>query len=86
MNCQWCDEPLLDHERHPLLGAGTCLHRECGISSVVGSVAHLSGKCSCFVDGAEEGDPPWMTKRQAAKAAADLALAKIRNRDKAREN
>jgi hypothetical protein len=48
------------------------MHRECGFRQVGGSVAHLSGFCSCFVPGSNAGDPPGMTKRQAARAALDL--------------
>jgi hypothetical protein len=37
--------------------------------AVAGSVAHLERRCGCFVAGSTEGDPPGMTKRQAALAA-----------------
>jgi hypothetical protein len=35
-------------------------------------VAHLQRKCSCYVRGATCGDPPGMSKREAAKAAVRL--------------
>ncbi len=42
-------------------------HEECAIRSVVGSVGHLRGQCSCR--GGTEEDPPGLTVRQAARAA-----------------
>jgi hypothetical protein len=37
--------------------------------SALGSVAHIEERCSCFISGSEENDPPGMSKREAAKAA-----------------
>jgi hypothetical protein len=82
--CMWCGEVVRADDPPPnvaLLG-GAVWHRECSIRAVVGSVGHLERKCSCY-RGAREGcepadsdaaelDPPGMTRRQAAKAAADL--------------
>ena len=50
------------------------LHADCDIRMSVGSVAHLEGKCSCTGWPApwSEDDPPGMTRREAATAAADL--------------
>lgn len=50
---------------------GRPVHRECVIRSIVGSVGHQEGRCSCF--GGTEEDPPGMTKREAARAAAERA-------------
>lgn len=47
------------------------LHRECMARMVLGSVAHIEGRCSCKVPGAAEGDDPKLTKREAAKAALE---------------
>jgi hypothetical protein len=44
-------------------------HRDCFLRGISGSVAHIQHKCSCYVPGASEGDPPGMTKREAARAA-----------------
>jgi hypothetical protein len=49
------------------------IHRECGIRRTVGSVGHQTGRCTCFVHNGEAyDDPPEMTRRQAARAAADV--------------
>lgn len=75
--CLFCGEPLVyeepedEHEDDgPLADAANALHRECRIRMQVGSVGHQNRRCSCF-GGADE-DPPDMTLRQAAQAAADL--------------
>lgn len=47
------------------------LHQECQFRIVMGSLAHLQGRCGCFVAGSEEGDPSGMSVRQAARAAYD---------------
>lgn len=44
-------------------------HRSCFLRGTIGSVAHVQRRCSCYVPGADEGDPPEMTRRQAAEAA-----------------
>lgn len=45
-------------------------HIECFIRQSIGSVGHLRRHCSCY--GGTEGDPPGMTRREAAQAALDL--------------
>jgi hypothetical protein len=83
--CLHCDEPVTGDDivagastHQPLMKAdGTCdfrgLHRECEGRMVFGSVGHQLGRCSCRgCDGTME-DPPGMTKREAARAAVDLA-------------
>lgn len=45
------------------------VHHECSMRSVIGSVAHIEGTCSCNIPGSSEGDDPNLTKRQAAIAA-----------------
>jgi len=47
-------------------------HRECHLRQIIGSVAHVQKRCSCFVNGAEETDPPELTRRQAARLAVEL--------------
>lgn len=66
--CVWCDEPILAHEhRAPYSDAW---HDECGLRSIIGSVGHQERRCSCF--GGTEEDPPGLTRREAAVAAALL--------------
>ena len=36
---------------------------------IVGSVAHVERRCSCFVPGATDTDPEHMSRRQGAEAA-----------------
>lgn len=65
--CAWCDEPILDGEkRAPNHRQPT--HYECGLRGAIGSLGHQRKLCSCY--GGTEEDPPGMTRRQAAVAAA----------------
>lgn len=66
MNCRWCDEPL-DH-----MDPGIKMHRECAVRAVFGPVAHQLKTCSCY-GGPDVEEPAGLTRRQAAKAACDLA-------------
>jgi hypothetical protein len=67
MKCHWCKERIARIEVDPLVN--TPMHRECAFRSIMGSLAHIEGRCSCVVAGATETDPPEMTRREAAKAA-----------------
>ena len=73
--CVWCQEPVLPGEQGRV---SQPMHQECSIRSAVGSVAHIERRCGCYVPGSEEGDPPGMSVREAAKAAAS---AHARKRD-----
>lgn len=79
MNCQHCSEPICAGERIDIYLDGRALHHECAARRVLGSLAHVEGRCSCYVEGADEIDPPEMTPRQAAKAALDAYLARHRS-------
>jgi len=68
MICPWCAEEVLDNE---WIGTPE-FHRECEFRLIAGSVAHLLRRCSCYVPGSEESDPPDMSLRQAARAAFEL--------------
>jgi hypothetical protein len=64
--CSYCDEPLAPGEAFsPVPG----VHRECAIRMVIGSVAHQEKRCSCYCSGSDEGDPPGVTMREAARLA-----------------
>lgn len=78
--CDYCGEIMHLNERAEVFGGD--FHRECLLRSVVGSVGHQMGLCSCFVMGSSVEDPEGMTKRQAAKAAA----AFFQRRDQERSN
>lgn len=85
MTCAWCDEPVSPLGLHPAF-QGEPMHIECGFRSACGSVAHIEHRCGCYVPGSEEGDPPGMTKRQAARAAMDAFKRKMERREMARWN
>jgi hypothetical protein len=76
--CVYCEEPIQLGDRGviiPHVGQKGCdashpWHMDCFLRTVVGSVGHQKQKCSCF--GGNEDDPPGMTKREAATAAARL--------------
>jgi hypothetical protein len=70
--CVHCEEPILEDEEIRHYSNGPMAHWNCAIRAVVGSVTHLEKRCSCYVPGASEGDPPGMTRRQAADAAVAL--------------
>ncbi len=69
VKCEYCGEPIKPDDLADCVGAN--LHHECLFRNVGGSVAHVEKRCSCFVPGSNEGDPPGMTKRQAARAALE---------------
>lgn len=75
MTCPGCSEPLLDGEEVHELGEADGLpttfrwHSECLTRQMFGSVGHLLKRCPY---GGTEEDPPGMTAREAARAAAEL--------------
>lgn len=69
--CERCGEPVLEGEQEPPC-VNAHIHYECAVRTAVGSIGHQLHKCSCY--GGTEEDPPDMTKRQAAKAALELAF------------
>jgi hypothetical protein len=62
-----CTDPLPGGD-----GSYIVEHRECHLRSLIGSVAHVLKQCSCYMPGADETDPPELTKRQAARLAVEL--------------
>lgn len=69
MNCEWCAEPVLEHERTI---SHIVAHPECHFRLFGGSLAHVVRRCSCFVDGSPYTDPPRLSKRAAAALAHQL--------------
>ena len=70
-SCLYCAEVFIDGDQGqatPLIGiAGTevChVHRECMLRQVVGGLAHLEGRCSCY--GGDGHETPGMTEREEA--------------------
>lgn len=80
--CLRCGEPVLPDEPQeggylltPERHVPIVQHRACAVRAVIGSVAHLERRCSCYIPGADEGDPPGLSKREAAEAALAVWLA-----------
>lgn len=68
--CQHCHEPIQEGDPvMPFNNGEVLMHRNCGLRGVLGSVAHIQKRCSCFVQDSTEGDDPKLTPRQAADAA-----------------
>lgn len=67
MICIICSEEIKAHEVIP--DAEGKAHHECLFRSVAGSVAHQTGKCSCY--GGVGEDDPNLTVRENAKASLD---------------
>jgi hypothetical protein len=70
-NCAWCQEPVEMGEQAPAF-VTEAMHQECGFRSMVGSLAHVLRRCHCYKLGSDLGDPPGLTKREAALAALTL--------------
>lgn len=68
--CLYCDEIILV-DTEPTVNDGS-LHYECGLRMIVGSAAHQLHECTCY--GGTREDPPDMTRREAAKLAAETFL------------
>ena len=72
--CLRCEEPILPGEWFvPINYVGEkgaevrSQHKECSVRAVIGSAAHQLKRCTCH--GYQFEDPPYMTKREAAKMA-----------------
>jgi hypothetical protein len=89
--CIWCDEPIAADDR----GIGSALlesvgniiavspayyHVECWIRQTLGSTGHQLKLCPCF-GGTYEGEPEGMSKRDAARAAWELARSRAADRE-----
>jgi hypothetical protein len=72
--CIHCDELIEEGDTGVIYANGPVAHRDCFLRGVFGSRAHIEKRCSCFVDGATETDPPDLTKREAAKEVAQIVL------------
>ncbi len=79
--CFRCGELVLETDKRLYYpGIDQPLHQACYIRPLIGSVAHIEKRCSCFVPGAEETDDPSLTRRQAAEASL-AALERLRPAD-----
>ena len=66
--CIHCDEEIKPGEA--MAATNVPMHWECGLRAIVGGVNHQKGMCSCC-GGTLDPDPPGLTRREAAKEAAD---------------
>ncbi len=67
--CEHCGEEVLPGEAPEMMPKMQNWHRECVLRVVAGSAAHQLGDCMCC--GGRRHDPPGMTKRAAARLAAE---------------
>lgn len=70
--CFYCDEKVTPEDLPETVNTPDGprpAHAECNFRAIMGSVAHIEKRCSCFVPGSLEHDPPGLTCREAAKAA-----------------
>jgi hypothetical protein len=65
--CAWCDEPFV-HGDQGVTNSGQAWHLDCHLRAIVGGANHQLGTCTCC-GGADEPDPPGLSKRDAAKLA-----------------
>lgn len=82
--CIHCLEQFEPGDDGIMTDDGAPFHRACFIRMVNGPVAHIQRRCSCYIPGSNEHDPPGMTRRQAAQAAFD-AMNEILDRAERRE-
>jgi hypothetical protein len=78
--CPYCDEPVLPGDPiAPFSGRWFApTHWECGLRSVVGGINHLNGLCCCC-GGTLQPDPEGVSRRTAARMAAQAWLARQGN-------
>lgn len=82
--CAWCDEAVVDGDRGTFVWARgedetvrRPMHRECSLRTVMGSIGHLTGTCSCFKTGEEVfEDPPGLSRREAAQEVWDFVTSR----------
>lgn len=70
--CFWCEENVGVADQGMIDHTGNVYHRECFMRPIIGSVAHLLKRCSCFNPESIECDPKGYTRREAAKLALAL--------------
>lgn len=75
--CPWCLEDVLPGERFTATMNGERFHQECMARQVIGPVAHLERRCSCYVLGSEVSDDPSLSKRDAAREAFRMFKATV---------
>ena len=74
MDCPWCREQVLDGDTYPedAYGPPGTTYHQCWVRLIVGSVGRQLDLR--LRSGVGDGDPPGYTRREAAAAAAKLAV------------
>ncbi len=82
--CAWCAEPIAEDDSGLIMlyvGGDRVrlrpLHAECQARSVLGSIAHVQRRCTCFGGPEDDGDPPHLSRREAAKLVVWLSQEPI---------
>lgn len=80
--CGHCREVIGPDDRKREIPGFTCdgpvvvpYHNECFIRRIVGGLNHQQGRCTCC-GGDSPPDPPWMTTRDAARAAINYWMGR----------
>jgi len=66
--CILCDETVVDGDIGTISSSSQIAHYECQLRSVIGSVLHQQGLCTCLGGGIEEDEN--ISYRQSARQAA----------------
>ncbi len=72
--CGWCGEPLGAAGDSGIV-MNMPAHEECALRMILGGYNHLRGTCTCC-GGPDPPDPPRLTKRQAAREAANFWMSR----------
>lgn len=84
--CWWCQEAIQEGDRGQLMPSmqadGTvevgAQHRECGLRSVMGGLAHQEKRCRCYGGSDEDSDLGGMTLREEAIAVWNSFVRPLR--------
>jgi hypothetical protein len=84
--CWWCHEEIIEGDQGQMMpsmnAAGETVigaqHRECGLRSVMGGLAHQQRRCTCFGGTVDDMDLGKMTLREEAIAVWESIVRPIR--------
>jgi len=67
--CIYCEELIRPDDVLFTDAGGSPFHHDCFLRLAIGSIGHQQRKCPCF--GGSVVDPPQLSRREAARLAAD---------------
>jgi hypothetical protein len=70
--CFRCEERIEYGDEGFIDVGGSVSHRACFLRGILGSVAHVLGRCTCCKPGSTYHDPPFLSRRQSAELAVWL--------------